>query len=153
MLHGYCRDVHIEFGAKHFDKAGFVVDYGQLKEIRRWLEEKFDHTTVLQADDPLVTLFRGLEKEGSVKLTTVPTVSCEGWAMYIAKYVDQEIQRISQGRAWVNSVEVRENGKNSSKYTNRVLDASTNTIVTMDEDITFDDLNELCKDMESSANE
>lgn len=120
LLHGYCRDVLVEFGCNQLDRQGFVMDYGDLKEVSRWLEDTFDHVTVLQADDPLVPQFLQLEAAGALKLTLLPCVSCEGWAMYIAKHIHQTVMVKTEGRVWVNSVEVRENGKNSSTYHNTV---------------------------------
>ena len=143
MLHGYGRDIYVEFGSSSLDKQGFVIDFGDLKEVKRWLEDNFDHTTVLQADDPLIGQFRALEKEGCLKLTLVPTVSCEGWACYIAKYIDAHIQKATNGRAWVQLVEVRENSKNSGVYVNR------NEIGILHETFDFDDLQDLTSDMEA----
>ena len=141
MLHGYCRDVYIEFGATTLDKQGFVVDFGCLKEVKRWLEYNFDHTTVLQADDPLVNDFLEKQADGLLKLTLLPTVSCEGWAVYIAKYIDNFIKNVTDNRAYVISVDVRENSKNSGKYYNATLEGQ------LYETFEFSDLVELRDDM------
>lgn len=147
MLHGYCRDVHVTFGAKTLDAQGFVVDFGGLKPFKRWLEHKFDHTTVLQADDPILPEFRQLEKQGLLKLTVIPTVSCEGWAMYIAKQLDQHIVDVTEERAYVIQLEVKENDKNSAIYINRTPEGELLEL------IHIDDLDELSKDMEGIADE
>ena len=60
LLHGYCRSFRFVFGCKNLDKQGFVVDFGGLKNFKRWVEDKFDHTVILQADDPMVHVFRTL---------------------------------------------------------------------------------------------
>lgn len=147
LLHGYARDIHVVFGAKNLDNEGFVVDFGGLKDFKRWLEEKFDHTTVLQADDPLVPAFRQMEKEGYLKLTVLPLVSCEGWAMYIAKALDNFIQNITNERAYVLRLEVKENSKNSAIYHNRNLQGE------ILEDIHIDDLDDLTREMEHGPDE
>jgi len=142
MLHGYSRDVYVEFGATVLDKQGFVVDFGALKEVKRWLNKNFDHVTVLQADDPLVGNFKMLEKNGALKLTLVPTVSAEGWACYIAKFIDNYVQEQTDNRAYVLSVDVRENSKNSGKYINRTNDGE------VIDSFAFSDLIELVSDMQ-----
>ena len=158
LLHGYSRDFYIEFGANHLDKSGFVVDYGSpaLKEFKRWLEENFDHTTVLQADDPLARHFKALERDGHCKLTLVHCVSAEGWAMYIAKMLQELIHESTDGRAWVNFVECRENYKNASRYYENkevsVVDPVTlglETSYMATDCLTFNDLLEVIEEMQN----
>jgi len=117
MLHGYDRSFKFVFGASHLDKQGFVVDFGALKEVKRKLEYWFDHTVILQADDPLVKTFRDLESKGHCKLTTFPLISCEGLAQFVGEYVDSLLQRQNDGRNWVISCEMIEAEKNSAIYT------------------------------------
>lgn len=147
LLHGYCRDISVIFACKTLDKQGFVVDFGMFKPFKQWLEDNFDHTTVLQADDPLVPRFRKLEAEGLMKLTLVPTVSCEGWAMFIAKKLDEYIAKETQNRAWVVSLQVHENSKNSALYVN--VDSEGQ----LTDDMAFEDLLELVSDMEGTVSE
>jgi hypothetical protein len=42
----------------------------------------------LQADDPMVHVFRTLESQGHLKLATFPLISCEGLAEYVGEYMD-----------------------------------------------------------------
>lgn len=118
-LHGYDRSFRFLFGCKNLDKQGFVVDFGGLKEIKRQLEYWFDHTVILQADDPLVGIFRQLQSLGHCELRTFPLISCEGLGQYVAEYVDSMLQKSTQGRAWVISCEMIEATKNSSLYSPR----------------------------------
>ena len=116
MLHGYDRSFKFVFGATHLDKQGFVVDFGGLKEVKRKLEDWFDHTVILQADDPLVASFRILEQKGHMRVRTFPLISCEGLAEYVGEFVDDLITQYTDGRAWVISCEVIEAEKNSALY-------------------------------------
>lgn len=118
LLHGYCRDFFFTFGAKDLDKQGFVVDFGGLKKVKQWLEEKFDHTVLLQGDDPELGVFYELQDRGVLRLTTLPLVSCEGIAEFVGLFVDDYIQDKTGRRAHVVSCECRENGKNSAVWTN-----------------------------------
>ena len=115
-LHGYDRSFRFVFGCKNLDKQGFVVDFGGMKEIKRQLEYWFDHTVILQADDPLISIFEKLQHLGHCELRTFPLISCEGLAQYVAEYVDHMLQQTTQGRAWVISCEMIEAEKNSAIY-------------------------------------
>ncbi len=119
LLHGYDRSFKFVFGCKNLDKQGFVVDFGGLKEIKRQLEYWFDHTVILQADDPMTGIFRQLESLGHLHLRTFPLISCEGLAEYVGEYVDSMLNGYTQGRSWVISCEVIEAEKNSAIYTPR----------------------------------
>ena len=118
-LHGYDRSFRFVFGCKNLDKQGFVVDFGGLKEIKRQLEYWFDHTVILQSDDPLVPVFENLQQSGHCELRTFPLISCEGLAQWVAEYVDHMLQETTQGRSWVISCEMIEAEKNSSIYSPR----------------------------------
>jgi 6-pyruvoyltetrahydropterin/6-carboxytetrahydropterin synthase len=117
LLHGYDRSFKFVFGCKNLDKQGFVVDFGGLKEVKRRLEYWFDHTVILQSDDPMVGVMRQLEALGHLKLCTFPLISCEGLAEYVGEYIDGVIRAATQDRAWVISCEMIEAEKNSAIYT------------------------------------
>jgi 6-pyruvoyltetrahydropterin/6-carboxytetrahydropterin synthase len=141
MLHGYDRSFKFVFGCDHLDKQGFVVDFGGLKEIKRQLEDWFDHTVILQADDPLVNTFRILTEKGHCKLQTFPLISCEGLAEYVGEYVDDFLQKTNNGRNWVVSCEVIEAEKNSAIYTPK----------DNPDRISWNDLKTMCQEMEITA--
>src|SRR5271156_3560877 len=56
-IHGYSRSFHFEFACNELDGCGFVVDYGGLKELKLHLDNLFDHTLLLNKDDPLMEKF------------------------------------------------------------------------------------------------
>lgn len=139
LLHGYDRSFNFIFGADVLDQQNFVVDFGGLKEVKRQLEDWFDHTVILQCDDPLVETFRVLEKKGHCKIRTFPIISCEGLAQYVAEYVDHLIRKQTNNRAWVISCEMIEAAKNSALYTIKQGDPDR---------ITWEDLKSLTKELE-----
>lgn len=119
LVHGYSRSFHFVFGSETLDKCGFVVDYGGLKELKQHLDYMFDHTLLLNEDDPLWDKFKELEQCGACELRTMPYgIGMEGTAQYLAEYADNLIRTKTKGRAWVISAESRENDKNSSIYFN-----------------------------------
>lgn len=119
LVHGYSRSFLFMFASHTQDACGFVVDFGQLKWLRDWLEEKFDHTLLLCSDDPLLPAFRRLEADGAARIVVMPYgVGMEGTAQYVCEYTDAELRKRTNGRAWVCSVQARENDKNSAVYVN-----------------------------------
>lgn len=127
LVHGYSRSFHFVFGAQELDKCGFVVDYSSLKSLKAHLDYMYDHTLLLNHDDPLLDDFKKLEAAGACQIRihrsilepSIPLgVGMEGTAQYLCEYADQLVKTQTKGRAWVHSVEARENDKNSSIYYN-----------------------------------
>ena len=40
----------------------WVMDFGGLKPIKAWLEDLFDHTLLINEDDPALQFFQEMEK-------------------------------------------------------------------------------------------
>lgn len=119
LVHGYSRSVHFTFGAQTLDTCGFVVDFGELRWVKSFLEHLLDHTLLLSPDDPQLPVFRQLEAAGACAIRLMPYgVGMEGSAQYICEQVDAKLRAMTKGRCWVESVESRENDKNSAIYIN-----------------------------------
>ena len=43
LLHGYSLAFRFTFGCKDLDNKNWAVDFGGLKPLKAWLEDKFDH--------------------------------------------------------------------------------------------------------------
>jgi 6-pyruvoyltetrahydropterin/6-carboxytetrahydropterin synthase len=117
-LHGYALAVHLEFEASRLDERNWVVDFGDLGEVRDWLKKNFDHRTIVAVDDPELETLRTLEKRGLAQLTIMQDVGCEKFAEYIASYVrawlasnDRYRNRVSLRR-----VRVSEHGANGAEW-------------------------------------
>ena len=117
FVHGYSRSFLVWFESNEREpNTGFVMDFGDLKEIKVWLEDKFDHTLLLDEEDPLLEDFQKLETQGACKLTVLPDVGMEGTAKYVFDHISKWVADKTSGRVWVHSVECRENEKNSAIY-------------------------------------
>ena len=82
LVHGYDRTVIMTFGAHTLDHKEWVVDFGGLKKVKAWLEEKFDHTLLINEDDPMRSLFE--KHDGDLwDLTIMPNVGMEASSKYI----------------------------------------------------------------------
>ena len=42
-LHGHNYLIEVELSSETLDETGFIVDFGELKPIKEWLDETFDH--------------------------------------------------------------------------------------------------------------
>lgn len=116
FIHGYSRSFHFTFEAEKLDEIGFVVDFGAFKKFKAKLDDWFDHTLLLNADDPLLPEFRELEKKGACKITVLPNVGMEGTAQFLCAQMNEFLKEETQGRAMCVKVEVRENDKNSAIF-------------------------------------
>lgn len=114
-LHGYALQVKIVFGAKELDERNWVVDFGGLKEVKAWLGEWFDHTTLVAIDDPHYTDFEEAHRRGMLTMRPVDAVGCESFAGMILDYVRGWLRlKKLHPRCAVVSVEVSEHGGNSA---------------------------------------
>lgn len=116
-LHGYALAVKFVFEADELDARNWVVDFGSLKSLKGWLEDTFDHKTVVAEDDPELGLFRLMEERGLCQLRVLPAAGCEKFAEMI--YGAAEVWLKDNGyapRVRLVSVEVREHGANSAIY-------------------------------------
>jgi 6-pyruvoyltetrahydropterin/6-carboxytetrahydropterin synthase len=116
-VHGYSRSFHFEFQCRELDEYGFVMDFGNLKPVKVLLSEWFDHTLLLNEDDPLLPSFRELDAQGACRLKVMKNCSMEGTARFLYDQVNRIVQDLTQGRVWCTRIEVRENDKNSAFYT------------------------------------
>lgn len=118
FLHGYALAVRFEFEADELDARNWVVDFGSLKSLKGWLEQTFDHKTVVAYDDPAMDWFVEAERLGLIELIILPATGCEKFAEII--YGATEVWLRDNGyapRVRLASVEVREHGANSAIYT------------------------------------
>ena len=81
FVHGYSREFYFEFAASELTKEGWVVDFGGLKELKKWLEYVFDHTFLVAQDDPELETFKDLDKRGAIMLRVLPNPGMEGTAL------------------------------------------------------------------------
>ena len=116
FVHGYERSFKMWFACETLTEEWFVADFGALKEVRAWLEGMFDHTCLVNEDDPEMETFRDLHAREIIDLRVVPNVSMEATSKYVLEQVNQILLNQTSGRAWCFRVETRENEKNSAFY-------------------------------------
>lgn len=117
FLHGYAFAVRVEFEAEELDERNWVVNFGSLKSFKGWLENTFDHKTLVAKDDPEGALFVDLVNRGVADVIWVEHTGCEAFAKLI--YECAEIWLKDNGytpRVKVAQVELKEHGANSAIY-------------------------------------
>jgi len=116
FLHGYALAFHFVFATRTLDERNWCLDFGGLKPVRAWLHEGFDHTVLVAADDPHFAEFQRLKALGLVDIRVLPAVGCEAIARYAFAWVARFVTQETNGRVWLESVEVREHAGNSAIY-------------------------------------
>lgn len=116
LLHGYALSFRLTFASSELDERHWCFDFGGLKPIRAWLHEMFDHTLLVAADDPGLPEFQRLAEGGLAQLRVLPAVGCEATARYAFDYIARYVDNSTDGRVWLEEVEVREHSGNSAIY-------------------------------------
>ena len=115
-MHGYSRSFLLRFAATHLDACGFVVDFSSLKPFERQLSEQFDHTFLVNADDPLMKEWERLHALGALDLRVMSNVGMETTAELIWTWANQLLHQRDGGRTCCWSVEARENPRNAACF-------------------------------------
>ena len=115
LIHGHNWTIILTFTSSETDANGFVVDFGELKYLKAWIDEHLDHACLFNESDsekdPL------LQQYGSLfKAYVLPNCSCEGLAKHIYEVFDPLIRAQTAGRVWITEVEIEEDSKNSAAY-------------------------------------
>lgn len=118
LLHGYALAVRFEFEAHALDDRNWVVDFGSLKSLKTWLEDAFDHTTLVARDDPCMLAFQQMVTMGMARVVVVEATGCEAFAKLIFEAAKAWLHDNGYSpRVWLKSVEVKEHGANSAIFT------------------------------------
>lgn len=116
LLHGYALAFRLTFATYTLDACNWCFDFGGLKPVKAWLHTMFDHTLLAAHDDPELPAFRCLAERGLVDLRVLPAVGCEATARHVFDHVAEFVTGETDGRVWLEEVEVREHHGNSATY-------------------------------------
>lgn len=128
LLHGYAFKIKVWFGSneenidQQLDDMNWIVDYGGFKAapkgngLRPWLDHMFDHTTLIEKDDPNLDIFVQLEQMGVCKLIVMDKMGAESVAKLVYDKFNDVLSKTDAGRCKVVRVECFENDNNSSIY-------------------------------------
>ena len=112
-IHGYRLTADITFETNELDDKGWVADFGGLKDLKKDLENTFDHKLVVAANDPHIDLLKMLDETGVAQVVVLQDgVGCERFAAYVLDKADSFINKSTEGRVRVKSVQINEHEKN-----------------------------------------
>lgn len=129
LLHGYDISFKVIFQGELDDK-GWVYDFAGLKHSKNliedtnakdWFHHMFDHTTIVSFDDPHLRWFEEADEVGLLDLRIINGVGCENFAKFVFDKLQDWVQRETNGRVSIYSVECSEHSKNSAIYINDKL--------------------------------
>ena len=116
FVHGYSRSFCFWFQAEELDENGFVVDFSSLSELEKQLRQQFDHTFLVNADDPLLAQWQSLHEQGALDLRVMENVGMEASAALAWDWANKLLKARDGGRSCCWKVEARENEKNAACY-------------------------------------
>jgi 6-pyruvoyltetrahydropterin/6-carboxytetrahydropterin synthase len=115
QIHGHNWAITLTFACREPDVNGFVVDFGELKYLKAWIDKHLDHACLFNEDDP--------EKDALLasanhlfKTYILPNCSCEGLARHIYEVFNPLVLKQTDDRVWIIQVEIEEDSKNSAAY-------------------------------------
>lgn len=120
FVHGHNWDISITFACDKTDENGFVVDFGKLKFLKKWIEENLDHACVFSKSDPLYEKIVEAAPE-AWKIYLADECSCEGLAKHLFDVFNPLVSEATASRVRVVCVEVSEDKKNTAKYFEDIL--------------------------------
>ena len=118
-VHGYGRYVRLTFEATELDERGWVMDFGDLRGVKNWIEDEWDHRTLIAADDPVIPELKTLEKVGGINLNILPEgylPGIEESCRYLYDNLNPMIQQKTNNRVELTRIEIWETERNQGEY-------------------------------------
>lgn len=128
LLHGYAFKFKVWFASvdpnieQQLDEMNWIVDFGGFKSapagngLKDWMNNNFDHTTIIEKDDEFLDIFQQLEQMGICKLIVLDKIGAESIAKLVFDKFNNVLSKTDAGRCKVVKVECFENDKNSAIY-------------------------------------
>ncbi len=124
FVHGYGVSFKLTFEGE-LDDRNWVWDFGGMKRAetlidgmqpKAWMDYMFDHTFIVAEDDPFKESFLQMDKAGVAQVRIIPASGAEKFAEYIYNKLNTFVDKETQGRVKITSVEFMEHGKNTALY-------------------------------------
>ena len=116
FIHGYSRSFTFWFKAKELDINGFVIDFSSLKLLEKKLKDQFDHTFLVNKDDPLLEHWQKLNDLDALDLRIMENVGMEFSSHLIWKWANEYLWTIDKGRSCCWKTESKENNSNRATF-------------------------------------
>jgi len=124
LLHGYAFEFKVWFASieeveeNQLDEMNWIVDFGLFGRngLKDWLDSMFDHTLLIEKDDPYKDIFEQLGTMGLAKPIFMDRIGAESAAKLVFDKFNDWFSKNEGGRIKVIKVECNENKKNSGIY-------------------------------------
>jgi len=116
LLHGYAIKFKVWFEADSLDDMNWIVDFGGFgyNGLKDWMNDMFDHTTLIEKNDPYKDYFEMLNVEKLAKVHFLDKMGAESLAKMVCDKFNDVLSKQDAGRSRVIKVECFENDKNSA---------------------------------------
>jgi 6-pyruvoyltetrahydropterin/6-carboxytetrahydropterin synthase len=129
LLHGYALEFKVWFESNSpddekegLDDMNWIVDFGGFKDkpigngLKAWMDHMFDHTVLIEKDDPYADVFEQMGPMGLAKVHLVDRIGAESMAKLVFEKFNDVLSKTDGARCKVVKVECNENKKNSAIY-------------------------------------
>lgn len=120
LLHGYGFKFTVVFESidGSLDEMDWIQDFGSFKRngLKEWMDNMFDHTTLIGADDPQRETFECLQELKLAKVIFLEKMGCENLAKLVFDRFNERLSLMEGGRVKVVKVECFEHETNSGIY-------------------------------------
>ena len=116
FVHGYSRSFTFWFTAKKLDLNRFVVDFSSLKPLENKLKQHFDHTFLINKDDPLLNYWEKLHDLDALDLRIMDNVGMEFTSELIWRWANEYLRDKDEERTCCWKTESKENKSNKASY-------------------------------------
>lgn len=115
FVHGYAIALEFQFAAETLDDKNWVFDFGNLKDLKEWLKDNFDHKTLVARNDPGMAWFAEAHMQGLLDLKVVDEISCEKFAEMAFNFANDLLKSTTcHPRVRLVSVKVSEHAGNTA---------------------------------------
>lgn len=114
-LHGYSLAFRFKFGCNRLDSNNWVVDFGSLKQLKKWLQDNYDHKLIIcHKDSRLMDLWLDKNLEGIADVRVVDEISIEMFAEEAFTQVNKILPKQTKNNAFCYEVTCYEHSGNSA---------------------------------------
>ena len=99
------------------------MDFGDLKWVKKWLEDQWDHRMLIASDDPLLPEWERLHAVDGINLNVMDVgkgygPGIEASCKFVFDNINPKIKELTNNRVWIDNVEIYEHEFNSAIYFN-----------------------------------
>lgn len=98
------------------DAHGFVVDFSSLQLLEKKLKQQFDHTFLVNTDDPLLSVWEDLSSQEALDLRVMENVGMEYTSKLIWEWANSILLDKDGGRTCCSRAQAIENHSNSGFF-------------------------------------